>query len=141
MRDTQSLKSLHTTLIDAEEGYHTAIRDAEAPDMKAIFEKLAALHGRGHADVHGMLMEAGERPNESGSFLSLVHKTVISVRSAVKGLDRSSLPSFADGEMRIVEAYDKALADMPLSDPARSRLLRDREELEAAITEMRAKAA
>ena len=33
-----------------------------------------------------------------------VHKTVISVRSAVSGLDQEALPAFAEGEERIVEA-------------------------------------
>jgi uncharacterized protein (TIGR02284 family) len=141
MPDTESLKSLHTTLIDAEKGYETAIADATAPDMKALFERLSALHARAHADVHAILLEKGERPDESGSFLSLVHKTVISVRSAVKGLDRSSLPSFADGEERILGAYDQAIADAGPADPAVATLRRDREALAAAVAEMKAKAA
>ena len=141
MPDTESLKSLHTTLIDAEKGYETAIADAEAPEMKAIFEKLSALHAKAHADVHAILLAKGERPDESGSFLSTVHKTVISVRSAVKGLDRSSLPSFADGEERIVGAYDRAIDDTGASDPALDTLRGDREALVAAIAQMKAQAA
>ena len=141
MPDTDSLKSLHTTLIDAEKGYDTAIADAEASDMKATFGALRALHAKAHADVHAILLAKGERPDESGSFLSLVHKTVISVRSAVAGLDRSSLPSFVDGEERIVGAYDLALADVGASDPASETLRKDRDALVAAISEIRAKAA
>lgn len=141
MADTESLKSLHTTLIDAEKGYETAIADAEAPEMKAIFEKLSALHAQAHSDVHAILLAKGEHPDESGSFLSVVHKTVISVRSAVKGLDRSSLPSFVDGEERIVGAYDQAIADTGASDVAADTLLKDREALIAAISELKAKAA
>ena len=44
MMDTASLKSLHTALIDAEEGYETAITDAEGPEMKALFEEIRDLH-------------------------------------------------------------------------------------------------
>jgi uncharacterized protein (TIGR02284 family) len=141
MPDTASLKSLHTILIDAEQGYETAIADAEAPDMKAIFEKMAALHARAHANVHAILLDKGDRPDESGSYLSVVHKAVISIRSAVEGLDRSSLWSFADGEERIVGAFDAAIADAGASDPAVETLRRDREALVAAISEMKAKAA
>ena len=87
-----------------------------------------------------MLVANGERPDESGSFLSVVHKTVISVRSAVAGLDRSSLPSFIDGEERIVSAYDRALADLGDS-PSSHTLQGHRDALVAAIAQMQAKAA
>lgn len=139
MSDTAALASLHTSLIDAEKGYETAIADAGAVDTRPIFERMAALHRRAHSDVHSLLLDSGERPDEGGSFMSLVHKTVISVRSAVAGLDRSSLSSFADGEQHIVESYDKAIAG---ADPAQAQKLRThREALVGAIAEMRAKAA
>jgi uncharacterized protein (TIGR02284 family) len=141
MSDIDALKSLHTTLIDAEEGYETAIKDAEDPRMKAVFERMSALHARAHADVHAILLSKGERPDESGSFLSLVHKTVISVRSAIKGLDAASLPSFVDGEERIVGAYDKAMEATDSSDSALETLSRDRQTLVAAIAQMKAQAA
>lgn len=141
MSDTEALKSLHTTLIDAAMGYETAIADAQDPAMKAIFQKLSSLHAKAHADVHAILTSQGERPDESGSFLSLVHKTVISVRSAVMGLDASSLPSFVDGEERIVGAYDKAIAGTNASDTALATLRGDRQALVAAIAEMKAVAA
>ena len=141
MSGTESLKSLHTTLIDAEKGYETAIRDAQAPDMKAIFEQLSALHARAHDDVHKILIGRGERPDESGSFLSVVHKAVISVRAAVAGLDRTSLPSFVDGEERIVGVYDRAIAETTAADPAREALQSHRRSLLAVIADMKAKAA
>lgn len=77
-----------------------------------------------------MLLARGESPDESGSVLSLVHKTVISVRSALTGLDRSSLTSFMDGEERIDE-----------TGPASQTLRSNRQALLAAIADMRAKAA
>ena len=141
MNSADSLKSLHTTLIDAEKGYETAIRDADEPQMKATFEKMAALHARAHADVHAILLAKGEKPADAGSFLSLIHKTVISVRSAITGLDRASLPSFADGEMRIVEIYDRAREEASLSGSETETLGWNRQALLAAIADMRAKSA
>ena len=140
MAEHDALKSLHTTLIDAEKGYVTAIADAQEPQMKAIFERLAALHAHAHGDVHAILRGLGEQPDENGSFMALVHKTVISVRSAVAGLDRSALPSFIDGEQRIVSAYDEAIAAAPGADYVRT-LESDRRALLGAIDEMKAKAA
>lgn len=141
MTDNGSLKSLHTTLVDAQKGYETAIADAETPEIKAFFERIASLHQRAHSDIHAILLAKGERADDSGSFLSVVHKTVISVRSAVAGLDRSSLPSFADGEERIVGAYDRAIADLGASDPSGGTLRMHRDALVATIAEMKQMAA
>jgi uncharacterized protein (TIGR02284 family) len=141
MSNIEALKSLHTTLIDAQKGYDTALKDAEDPKTRAIFETMSALHANAHADVHAVLLAEGERPNDSGSFLSLVHQTVISVRSAVKGLDATALPSFIEGEERIVGAYDKAMEATASSDPALETLHKDRQILVAAIADMKAEAA
>ena len=111
MANTEALKSLHTTLIDAEKGYEEAVKDANDPAMKALFETMRSLHQQAHDDVHAMLLAEGERPAEAGSFMAMVHETVISVRSAVTGLDRPSLSSFASGEQRIVGAYDEAIEE------------------------------
>ena len=138
MAETQALKSLHTTLIDAQEGYKTAIADAKAPDMKALFQSVSDLHARAHSQIQALLLEAGEKPDESGSFLQLVHKTAISVRSAVAGLDRSSLSSFIDGEERIVKSYDEAIAEAGPNGETGRVLQRHRDALTAEIQRMRA---
>jgi hypothetical protein len=59
----------------------------------------------------------------------------------VKGLDRTSLSSFADGDERILAAFDRAIEDAGASDPAVDTLHADREALVAAIAELKAKAA
>lgn len=87
MTVTHSLAALHTALVDARNGYEEAIRRAERPDLKAIFQRVKALHQDAHAELHQALLARGFTPDESGSFMSTVHRTVISVRSAVVGLD------------------------------------------------------
>jgi uncharacterized protein (TIGR02284 family) len=141
MPSTEALKALHTSLIDAEKGYQTAIADATDPQMKSTFRSLETLHERAHSDIHDILVANGESPDESGSFMAAIHKTVISVRSAVTGLDRSSLKSFADGEERIVEAYDKAIVESAGAGNAPEILRRHRQALVAAIADLKAKAA
>ncbi|QKD05262.1 ferritin-like domain-containing protein [Mesorhizobium loti] len=105
------LSRLHTTLVDARAGYETAIDDAETAKLKAMFEQMFAIHGAAHSDIDKALVAKGEKPDESGSFMSTVHKAVISVRSAVTGVDENSLSSFVSGEQRIVEQYDEAIQD------------------------------
>lgn len=140
MVDTTSLKSLHTALIDAEEGYDTAVKDAEGPEMRAIFQELRALHQEAHADVHAILVGKGEQPDEAGSFMSMVHKTVVSVRAAVTGLDKPSLTSFANGEERILKDYDAAIEESRGDAPVVDQLRRHRNALQEVVSRMKLQA-
>jgi len=73
-----SLKKLHTDLVDNRNGYEEAVNDAEPP-LKALFAEMVALKEKDHAELHGALTRPREKPDEDGSFMSTVHKTVISV--------------------------------------------------------------
>ena len=133
---TESLKSLHAKLIDARKGYETAQREADSPRMKQLFGDMISLHEQFHTDIHGILRSRNVEPDDEGTLLSSVHKAVISVRSAVTGLDENSLSGFADGEERILKAYDQAIEQTAGDKAAVSILSRHRERLRVAIDEM-----
>ena len=132
-----SLKTLHTSLVDSRNGYKEAVKDAQNPVLKALFAEMVALKERDHSELHAGLSRLGEKPNESGSFMSTVHKTVITVRAAVTGLGTNSLSSFVMGEEHIVEQYDTALKECA-SDPAMvATLTRQKDTLLTKIAEMK----
>ena len=64
---------------------------------------MVALKEKDHSEIHAGLSKLGEKPDDSGSFMSTVHKTVISVRSAVTGLGSNALSSFVMGEEQIIK--------------------------------------
>jgi uncharacterized protein (TIGR02284 family) len=131
-----SLKKLHTALVDTRNGYEEAAKDAETPSIKAFFGEMVALKEKDHSELHAGLSKLGEKPDESGSFMSTVHKTVISVRSAVTGLGKNALSSFVMGEEQIVKEYDDALAET--STPEITAVLtRQKQTLLAKIAEMK----
>lgn len=136
-----SLKTLHTALVDARNGYQEAARDAETPALKAFFTDMIALRERDHAELHDALRRMGETPDESGSFMSTVHQTVIRVRAAVTGLDRNALSSFVSGEEQILSDYDEALKDCATDPAITATLRRQRETLLTKIAEMKQRAA
>lgn len=105
----EAMADLHSALIDANEGYEKAIDEAEDNNIRTLFEQMHEHHQRAHTDLHRALLERGERADDTGTFLSVIHRTVISVRSVVAGLDKNSLSSFADGEERIAEKYEEAI--------------------------------
>jgi uncharacterized protein (TIGR02284 family) len=138
MADSGSLASLHTTLIDDLKGYEDAIQDAEQPELKMVFRRLRLAHEKAHAELHHLLLARGMKPDERGSFMSTVHKTIISVRSAVVGLNEEALSAFADGEERIVEHYNSAIEDNRDDAPLVGLLEQQKEALQEEIRIMRA---
>jgi uncharacterized protein (TIGR02284 family) len=140
MADKGSVASLHTALIDALKGYEEAIQDAEQPELRMVFRRLRLVHEKAHAELHHLLLARGMKPDERGAFMSTVHKTIISVRSAVTGLDEASLSAFADGEERIVGQYNSAIEDNHDDAAVVGLLERQKEALKDEIRVMRATA-
>ena len=123
------LKSLHTSAIDARNGYREALEDAEGKGMTPLFRDMIALHEGNAAELARELTKANEIPDDEGSFMTVVHKTIMDVRSLFNGLDESVLPGLIDGEKRNVSKYDDALKDAkttpdiaPLLNAQRSRI-------------------
>jgi len=103
------LQSLHTSAIDARNKYQEALDDAEGKGMTSLFRDMIALHQGNATELTRELTKANEIPDEDGSFMSVVHKTIMDVRSLFNGLDGSVLPGLIDGEKRNVAKYDEAL--------------------------------
>ena len=134
MTNTKELQTLHTAVIDARNGYDEAIKDAEAAELKLMFEKVRRVHSLAHQDIHKLLVDRGLTPDEGGSFMTTVHEVVIGVRAAVIGLGPDSLPAFANGEEDTLRKYDNAMS----ADPSSAATLRPhRAALDGAMAEMR----
>ena len=132
------LKSLHTRAVDALHGYEEALHDAEGHGLTPLFNDMISLHGQNAQQLAALLTEAGEHPNDDGSFMSTVNRTIMSVRSLFGGLDQSVLPGLIDGEQRNLSAYDDAL-QLPSSPPGvQSTLQAQRARLHVALDSMRA---
>jgi uncharacterized protein (TIGR02284 family) len=108
-----ALKSLHTTLVDSSIGYNEALSDAEGKGLSPLYREMIELRDKHHAELDAHLRAAGETPDESGSFLSIVHRTIFKVRSVVSELDESVLSGLIDGEKRIAGYYEDALRSAP----------------------------
>jgi len=79
--------------------------------MAPLFRDMIALHENNAAELGGELVKAGEKADEDGSFMTLVHQTIMNVRSLFGGLDGSVLPGLIDGETRNVGKYDNAIKE------------------------------
>jgi uncharacterized protein (TIGR02284 family) len=132
------VKSLHTLAIDARNGYREAERDAEGQGLSPLFHDMIALHETNADELAAELARHGEVADSSGSFMTTIHRAIMSIRSLFGGLDQSVLPGLIDGETRNVSHYREALdvPDLPVS--VRELLATQRSRLEAALASMRA---
>ncbi len=132
-----NLTKLHTTLIDTERGYEEAIKDAGESNLIPLLREMRDLHSRHHTELHYILLGMGVTPDDSGSFMSIVHKVVIDMRAAITGIDEKTLPSFIDGEENIVDLYRDALQESQ-SEPTTVEILnRQKQALEEQISKMK----
>lgn len=139
MRDgIDELKTLHTALIDSRNGYQEALEDAEGKGLTRLFQEMIAIREKDSADIASALGALGEAVDSSGSFMSLVHRTVISMRSILTGLDESILPALIDGEERILKLYDEALAKLGAAPTVQNTVAAQRSALVQKIDQMRA---
>jgi uncharacterized protein (TIGR02284 family) len=137
----ENLKKLHTALVDTRAAYELALKDTGDEDVARICKEMISLRHTDHQQLHQSLILAGEEPEENGSFMSVVHETVIGVRAALTGISKKTLPAFASGEEHIVEEYDLALREAS-NDPKMIELLTSQKNaLLAKIAEMRAMSA
>jgi len=133
-----ALKSLHTDAIDAGNGYEEALKDAEGHGLTSLFHDMIALHGKHADELLSLIRSLGENASDEGSFMSNVHRTIITIRSLFGGLNESILPGLIDGEKRNVSHYDDALNEQTLPESANALLLRQRDELRSAVGRMQA---
>lgn len=133
-----ALSSLYTALVDSRNGYEEAAKDAGKTGLVSLYEEMIALRRQSLAELEPLLTKAGITPDKGGSFMSTVHRTIISFQSMLTDLDETVLPGFIDGEKRILKTYDEAIAQS--GDPDREILTRQRGELVARIAEMERRA-
>ena len=130
------LKTLHTSAIDARNGYREALKEADGQGMTPLFRDMIALHETNAAELSRELIRVNEIPDDEGSFMSTVHETIMDVRSLFGGLDESVLPGLIDGEKRNISKYDDALNKTNPSAPIVSLLTSQRGRIAKKVAEM-----
>jgi uncharacterized protein (TIGR02284 family) len=132
------LKKLHTNAVDARKCYEEALADAEGRGMTPLFKRMIALHSGNASELGSQLQKSGEKPDQDGSFLAHVHRTIMSIRGLFRGLDESVLPGLIDGEQRNASCYDDALKITDTPSDTRTLLATQRGRIETEIAGMKA---
>lgn len=134
-----ALTYLHTALIDSRNGYEEAVKEAEGKGLTPLFRDMVALRGRDAAELGQHLTQLGAAVDESGSFMSTVHRAVISFRSIFTELDESVLPGLIDGEERILGYYNDAIETTIPGSSENTTLISQRRKLQVVVADMKAR--
>ncbi len=132
-----AIETLHTALIDSREGYKEALDQAEPGDLTTLFSEMRGRRTQDAQAVAEMLAAGGRPVDATGSIMGSVHRTVIYVRSLVTGLDESVLGGIIDGEERILDLYDRAIAACTVSNPELTVLTAQHQALARRIAELK----
>jgi uncharacterized protein (TIGR02284 family) len=134
---TDSLTFLHTALIDSRNGYEEAVKDAEGKGLTPLFRDMVALRDRDAAELGQHLKLLGVAVDESGSFMSSVHRAVINFRSIFTELDEGVLPGLVDGEERILGYYNDAMETTLPGSSENTTLIAQRRKLQSVLADMK----
>jgi uncharacterized protein (TIGR02284 family) len=133
----ETLKKLHAALVDTEDGYEEALEEDGESEIGGFFRNMIALRQRDLTEIEQLLTARGEEVDDEGSFVSVIQRAVVDVRSSLTGLDKNALPSFIHGEETIVGYYDDAIEASAAEPGIYETLTRQKRELENKIAEMK----
>lgn len=134
----EQLATLQTRLVDALSGYEVMQEKAE-PEIQPIVAEYVRTHTRHEQELSSRLVALGQKPDEDGSFFSLVQEAVVRTRSLFSDLGTNVLPQVLDGEESLLEVYRDTLQQ---ADGAADRDLLERQmqQLQALNEQTRSRA-
>jgi uncharacterized protein (TIGR02284 family) len=134
----EQLATLQTRLVDALSGYQVMQEKAE-PEIQPIVAEYVRTHTRHEQELSSRLVALGQKPDEDGSFFSLVQEAVVRTRSLFSDLGTNVLPQVLDGEESLLEVYRDTLQQ---ADGAADRDLLERQmqQLQALNEQTRSRA-
>jgi len=136
MNHIDELKSLHTREIDARNGYEEALVDAEGRGLSPLFLDMVALHDENAREISDVLIRYGQVADTEGSFMSVVNRTIMSMRALFDGLGDGVLAGLIDGEKRNLAKYDETIQEATLPAAVAELLARQRGRLAQKVSAM-----
>ncbi|MGP3698005.1 ferritin-like domain-containing protein [Rhodobacter sp. NSM] len=103
-----ALATLHDRSRDVLAGFDKMVEKAQ-PEFRPTAESFRQLHQRQASRLSDMLAKAGRRPDDEGTFMSTVNRTVVTLRSMFDSIDEDVMKQIQDGEQHVLDAFDDAL--------------------------------
>lgn len=132
----KALSDLSTDIADIVRGYEVMQEKAD-DDLRPIAQRLHALHEGHAAALLTAIDRMGGHPENTGSMMGAVHAAVATGRDWFGALDASAIPQIIDGEERLIESYDTALAQVTGIADVEDQVAEQRATVQAQIDALR----
>lgn len=113
--DIAILNRLIEVTIDSAEGYDEAAKDAQNPELKAIFLRRVAERMLAFRSLQSQVEALGGQAEDEGSLLASMHRAFVNLRAAVQSGDLAVVDEVERGEDRIKGKYEDAIRGGGLS--------------------------
>jgi len=123
---------------DGKSFYELAATEVNHPDLKALFLRIAKVKGEIVSGLSSEIRAAGEAPSESGSWSASVTRGYAEVRALLGDKNHTYVAMLEDAEDKLMDAFDKALADSSTSAHAHDVITRLLPEVRSCHDQMRA---
>ena len=100
------LKALHTSAIDARNGYQEALKDAEGKGMSPLFREMIALHADHASELGRELAKAGETPEKAGEQAPKTQPTEVRI------LTSGTIKLLAEADLTLAARLPKKWPDL-----------------------------
>ncbi|KAF0675542.1 PA2169 family four-helix-bundle protein [Profundibacterium mesophilum] len=138
---TDTLKKLHTRLIDSRDGYREARNDASGEvSYVGFFDRMISEREQFHTKLHQTLGAEGVEVDEKGSALAGAHRGWMKLKDSLTGNDEGVYDEIINGEQQLKELYDDAIRECA-GHPQYGFLTEQRQSVERAIEQARAEKA
>ena len=98
----------HTRVLDTVSGFKQVVEKAQ-PEFRPVAEAFLAMHVGHESELAAHLSSCSRDPGEDGSFFGVVNRTAVEIRSWFEDVTDSIMDRVAQGELHILDAYEKAL--------------------------------
>lgn len=130
------LAKLQVRHVDAANGYETGLDNADAK-LEPVLRQMINLHRQAGAEAADILIAHGGEPDTDGSWMSLVHETIISVRGLFDGIDEDVIPGIIDGEQRMLDQIGTVLSQDLWTQAEREIIEGQRDRINTALAGLR----
>ena len=131
---TETLRILHTHVIDSRDGYRHARGYVESGKGARFLDRCIEEREDFHVAIHRALADEGVELSEDGSTAASVHRGLFKVRDAISSGNMGVFAECARGDSDLLETYEEAI-DVTSGDLRWQFLVEQRAKVAASITE------
>ena len=134
---SNKLNELLVKNYDAEKGYRNAIENVDSDRLKMFFKRRASERSEFAKELRTEILQYGEIPEDSGSFIGIMHRNWMTLKSTFSSNDEEAILEEAiRGEKANFDEYCEILKDNEFAPSTEKLLDRQKIKIQSAINSL-----